>query len=246
MTPRETEGIPHHLIDIVSPSRAFTVSDYQSKGRKVIEKILARGNVPILCGGTGLYIRAIVDGLVIPEVPPNPRLRKELESLSAPKLYSMLRKLDPGRSKQIDKHNPRRLIRAIEIAKKLGRVPPLKFHPFRGEVLIIGVKKTKPQLKRLIHTRLSKRLKSGMVSEVRGLHQSGVSWKRLEGFGLEYREIARFLQGRLTKAECVSELEQNINRYAKRQMTWFGHDTRVRWITKKSGALRLASFFLKS
>jgi len=244
VTPRETKGVPHHLLDVASPKRTFTVSDYQRMARKKIEKILKMDKLPILCGGTGLYLRAIVDGLVIPEVAPNPTLRKKLEKLPTAKLYTMLRSLDRRRAAQIDRKNPRRLIRAIEIAKQLGRVPPLQFAPFEGKVLIIGVKKTRAELSRLIRVRLLKRFGMGMIEEVRALHAEGVSWKKLESFGLEYRNIAHFLRGTITKSELFSKLEHDINQYAKRQMTWFGRDERVCWITKKGEALRLASRFL--
>lgn len=245
ITRREMERIPHHLLDIAGPARIFSVAQYQRRTRTVLNSIYRRGKLPILCGGTGLYIRSIVDGIVIPEVSPDRRLRNRLNTLPVAKLYTILKKLDPARAKTIDRKNPRRLVRAIEIAKKLGSVPPLSFRPFEGEVLILGIKKTREELKPLIRARLIKRLRNGMVTEVKRLHEQGLSWKRLEDLGLEYRYTARYLKKNITRAELLSVLEYAINQYAKRQMTWFRKDKRIHWVSKKNEAERLVSRFLK-
>lgn len=244
VTKKEMEGIPHHLLDVESPRPTFTVSHYQRMARKAIEKIIGKNKLPILCGGTGLYVRSVVDGLVIPEVPPNFLLRKKLNKLPTSTLFKTLCSLDPIRAKQIDRQNPRRLVRAIEIVKHLGKVPPLTFVPFDGEILIIGVSKTKKEQKNLIHARLIKRFRLGMIAEVQKLHTHGITWKRLESFGLEYRDIARYLQGKITKQELYTELEGNINRYAKRQMTWFKRDVRIHWVKSNKHAIQLVKRFL--
>ena len=195
ITKKEMRGIPHHLLDVASPKKIFTVTQYRKLAIRAIDKILKIGKLPILCGGTGFYIQAVVDGLVIPKVPPDWKLRKKLEKKSVEELYKILKKLDPKRASTIDKKNPRRLIRAIEIVKKTGKpIPALKISPLPYPVLMLGVKKSSAELKKLIEKRLVKRLKQGMISEVKKLHNSGVSWKRLDDLGLEYRWLSRYLR----------------------------------------------------
>lgn len=228
------KGIPHHLLDVASPKQVFTVSKYKTLAEKALEDIWRRGKLPIVCGGTGLYIRAIVDNLAIPEVPPDKKLREKLEKKSAEELFAMLKKLDPRRAGEIDVKNPRRLIRAIEIAKHLGNVPPLSLKQRQDcEILEIGIAPKSEELKNRIHKRLLSRLKSGMVEEAKNLHRNGLTWKRMEDLGLEYRFLARYLQNKITKKEMIDELEREIWRYTKRQMTWFKKDKRIRWLANK-------------
>src|SRR3989344_8669425 len=125
ITEKEMAGVPHHLLDVVTPKRRFTVVEYQTLAREKIAEIFSRGHLPIICGGTGFYISALVDGTVLPDVPPNPKLRAHLKKETSETLFNMLLKLDPRRAKTIDPKNSRRLIRAIEIVKALGKVPPL-------------------------------------------------------------------------------------------------------------------------
>jgi len=246
VTKKEMQGIPHYLLDVASPKRRFTVTQYRKLTLGAINKIFKKGKVPILCGGTGFYIQAIVDGILIPEVPPDWELRKKLEKKSVEKLYKILKKLDPKRAKKIDKKNPRRLIRALEIVIKTKRpVPVLKKKPLPCPVLMLGVKRNSRTLKKLIKTRLSKRLKNGMVAEVKRLKKSGVSWKRLEEFGLEYRWIAKFLQKKISFSEMIEKLQKDIEHFAKRQMTWFKKDKRIHWIKNQRETEKLVKKFLK-
>jgi tRNA dimethylallyltransferase len=244
ITKKEMANIPHHLLDVANPKvspdspNGFTVAKYQKLAFEAIKKILAKGKLPIICGGTGLYIQTLVDNLIIPEVKPNQKLRKELEKKSITELASILKKLDTRRWREIDKNNPRRLIRAIEIATELGKVPKLGPNPNPNYQFIqIGLNPGPKILRARIHARLLKRLRSGMIGEVRRLHEQGVSWKKLENFGLEYRYIAYFLQNKMNKSEMLEKLEYEINQYAKRQMTWFKRDTRIHWFTSQQKAL---------
>lgn len=235
ITKKEMKGIPHHLLDVVSPKTRFTVAQYQKKANKTIKEILKRNKLPILCGGTGFYLQSVIDGITIPKVKPDWNLRKQLEKKSNQQLFNQLKKLDSERAKFIDKNNKRRLIRAIEISKSLKKpIPPIKK---QGEYdcLIIGIKKEKNELKNLIHKRLIKRLKQGMIKEVKELKKSSISWKRLEEFGLEYRHISFYLQNKISYQEMVEQLEKEIVRYSKRQMTWFKKDKRINWIENKGG-----------
>lgn len=238
------EGIAHYLLDVAHPKRKFTVVQYRKLAQKAIEKIFKKGKIPIICGGTGFYIQSLIDGISIPEVKPDWKLRKKLEKKSTKELYQILKKLDPKRAKTIDKENPRRLIRAIEIAKKIGKVPILKKNPLCYLVLMIGIKKEKKELSSLIKKRLLKRLKQGMIEEVKKLRKSGISFKRLEEFGLEYRQIARFLQKKISKNEMIKNLQKDIEHFAKRQMTWFKKDKRIIWIKNFKEAEKLTKDFL--
>jgi len=238
------KGIPHHLLDVASPKRRFSVAQYQKMAFRAIKKIQQKGKVPILCGGTGFYIRTVVDGIIIPEVKPDWKLRKKLEKKSNEELFKILKKLDANRAKNIDKFNPRRLIRAIEIVKKTKKpVPILKYRP-KFNVLLIGIKKSPKELKNLIAKRLKKRLKRGMIGEVKKLRKSGLSWKRLEEFGLEYRWIARYLQKKMGYKEMVEKLQKDIEHFAKRQMTWFKRNPRIHWIKNQKETERLIKKFL--
>ena len=246
ITKKEMQGIPHYLLDVASPKRRFTVAQYRNLALKAINKIFRKDKIPILCGGTGFYIRAVVDGIVIPEVKPDWRLRSNLNKLSAAELYQKLKKLDPKRAKTIERKNKRRLIRAIEIVIKTKKpVPALKKNPLPYPVLMIGIKKEKKELSSLIRKRLLRRLKRGMIAEVKKLKKSGLSWKRLEEFGLEYRWVARFLQKKLNYQEMLKKLQKDIEHFAKRQMTWFKKEKRIQWIKNQKETEKLIEKFLK-
>ena len=247
ITKKEMRGVTHHLLDVASPKRRFTVAQYRKLALGAINQIFKKGKITIICGGTGFYIQAVIDGLVIPPVAPDWQLRKKLEKKSIKELYKMLKKIDPRRAKTIEKENPRRLIRAIEIVMKTKKPVPIlekKLLPY--PILMIGIKKDPEELKILIKKRLLKRVGQGMVEEVKKLHKSGVSWKRLEDFGLEYRWVARYLQrsGLLGRSDLLAYLRKDIEHYAKRQMTWFKKDKRIYWIKNRKEAEKLVKKFL--
>lgn len=246
ITKKEMQGIPHYLLDVASPKIKFTVAQYKKLALEAINKIHKKGKVPFLVGGTGFYIQTVVDGIVIPEVKPDWKLRKKLEKKSAQELFSMLKELDPKRAKTIEKENPRRLIRAIEIVIKTKKpVPLFKKKPPKFDVLILGIKKPQEELKELIKKRLLKRLKQGMTAEVEKLKKSGLSWKRLEEFGLEYRFVAQYVQEKLTREQMLQKLQKEIEHFAKRQMTWFKRDKRIKWIQTQKQAEKLIKNFLR-
>lgn len=237
------KGIPHHLLDVASPKKIFTVSQYQKLAEKIIKDILKRGKIPIICGGTGLYINSIIYNIKFPEVPPQPKLRKKLEKFSTEKLFQKLRELDTRRAENIDKNNRRRLIRALEIILTTKSPVPLFATTADYDALLIGIKKSAEELKKLIAKRLKKRLKIGMIKEVENLHKNGVSWKRLDNLGLEYRYVSRYLRGLMTKREMFQTLEKEIYRYAKRQMTWFKKDPSIYWVLNDKQAENLTRKF---
>ena len=229
VTKREMLGVPHRLLDIASPKRKMTVVQYERLATRAIRDILKRGKVPIICGGTGFYIDAVLTDSSFPAVAPNLKLRKELEKLSLEKLFKTLLKLDPVRAKEIDAKNSRRLIRAIEIAKALGSVPVGAPVAELYDTLYIGLTLPKEKLAERIHIRLITRMKRGMIAEAKRLREEGLSWKRMDSLGLEYRFLAQLLQNKITKDKMLELLEIAIRQYAKRQMVWFKKNEKIRW-----------------
>jgi tRNA dimethylallyltransferase len=224
ITKKEMRGIPHHLLDVAHPRRAFSVAQYKKLADKAIKDIVKRNKTPIIVGGTGFYIDAVVFDRQLPAVKPNKELRKKLEKVSLEKLQKQLQQLDPERYDTIDIHNRVRLIRALEIVEAIGKVPTaLKLRGASPKYDIRWIYLDFPDdvLKQRIHDRLLKRMKQGMVKEVEQLHAQGLSWKRLEALGLEYRFVAQYLQSKLSKPELLTQLETAIWHYAKRQRTWF-------------------------
>lgn len=223
ITKREMKRVPHHLLDVASPKRVFSVTQYKKLADKDIKDILKRGKTPIICGGTGFYIDAVIYDQNFPEVKPNKTLRKQLEKLSLEELSTKLQVLDAERFETIDSKNKVRLVRAIEIATALGSVPLRQAEGKQSKYDVEWIYLDLPDevLKNRIHDRLLKRMKTGMVKEVENLHKEGVSWKRLESLGLEYRYLALYLQGKLSRTEMLTQLEMAIWHYAKRQRTWF-------------------------
>lgn len=224
------KGIPHHLIDVADPKKEYNVSHFVRDAKKAIKDISSRGKLPIICGGTGMWIDALIYGWQLPQVKPNFKLRKRLEKMATSKLVLRLKKIDPQRSKNIDKNNRRRVIRAVEIVMATGRAtPPLITSP-QYDAKFIGISAGKNDLDKKIYHRLIKRISQGMTEEVKRLHQRGLSWKRLDNFGLEYRYVARFLRGFITKDQMLDQLFSQSKKYAKRQMTWFKKNKEINWI----------------
>lgn len=249
VTKKEMMGITHHLLDVANPKTKFSVAKYKILAEKAIKKIFSQGKIPIICGGSGFYIQAVIDGIVLPEIKPDWHLRKKLEKETVEQLFKKLKKLDPQRAKNIDSQNKRRLIRALEIVTKTKKpTPKIQINPLPYPILIIGIKKEKEELKKLIATRLKKRMKQGMVAETRKLKNQGLSWKRLEEFGLEYKWTTRFLQNKISKEEMIEKLQKDIEQFSRRQMTWFlamdKPKKRIHWIKNYKEAEKLTREFL--
>lgn len=240
VTKKEMVGIPHHLLDIASPKRVYTVSDFVSDAARAIDDIRSRGKTPIICGGTGFYIDALLYGIALPGVPPNLPLRKKLLALPAEKLYAMLRKRDPKRAEDIHPNNKFRIVRALEIIEALGKVPKLEKPTLRYDAKIYGIQTDRKTLEEKIYKRLISRIKGGMIKEVSDLHKAGLSWSRMDALGLEYRHIARHLRGKTTKEEMTAELYRHICNYAKRQATWFKRNKDITWLTPEQLVKRFA------
>jgi tRNA dimethylallyltransferase len=230
---REMKSIPHHLLDVCDPKKAYNADQFKRDGQKTIADIVSRGKLPIICGGTGFYIDALVWDESFPAVKPDQKLRKALAQKTTEALMKMVTKLDPRRAKSLDPYNKVRIIRAIEVAKALGKVPPVK-RKKKYETLFIGLTTDRETLRKRIHDRLLKRIDAGMVEEVKKLRKHGVTWKRLHALGLEYRHVALYLQKKLSKEEMLDKLEWDIFHYSKRQMAWFKRNKYIKWLSLDS------------
>jgi len=230
ITPEEMEGVPHHMLDVVDPGEPYSVAQFQQGAYAAIAAILARGNTPFLVGGTGLYLRAVAEGYIFHEAPPDPALRARLESLPTEALREKL--TAQGVPLDVDAWNNRpRLVRLIEKLEN-GEDPHAEAERQpRCDVLTLGVTYPREVVCRRIDDRLIARLDAGMVEEVAGLRAQGVSDAFLEGLGLEYRYILRFLTGAIPSKEAlIDELGRAIKRFAKRQVSWFKKDKDVHWL----------------
>ena len=236
------KNIPHYCIDYVNPKKQYSASLFKRDAEKAISDILKRGKLPILCGGTGHWIDAVVYNQVLPEVKPNKKLRASLEKKSATELFKQLSKLDPSRSKNIDRFNKRRLIRALEIIISTGSpVPKLTANhsTLFTNVIWLGIQTKQEDLYKKIEKRLKQRLKDGMILEVIKLKKQGLSFKKLESFGLEYRFISLYLQKKLTYDEMFTQLLYAIKHYSKRQLTWWKRNKKIRWIKNYTQAVKI-------
>lgn len=231
ITEDEMRGIKHYLLDVIDPENKFSVIDFKRLGEKAIEEIKSKGKIPVICGGTGFYIQNLVDDISLPEVKPNEVLRKELDEKSTQDLFEILYKLDPSYADKIDKNNKRKLIRAIEIVKEIGKVPEVKRVETKYKTIFIGLTLPSDLLKERIINRLNKRIEQGMVEEVMELNKSGLSFERMDELGLEYRYIGKFLQKEMSFDDMKEKLKTEIWHYSKRQLTWFKKDKRIVWFS---------------
>ncbi len=245
VTKAEQRHVPHHLLDIASPKKLYTVADFVRDGKRILKEIHQRGNIPVVVGGTGFWIDALLTGQALPSVPPDPLLRKKLAKWTTNALVRKLQKLDTRRLKNIDTKNRVRLIRALEIVLRSGKPVPTPQRTQAYNVLWFSIDPGKDTLQKNIHRRLHARFRQGMVGEVKKLLKAGVPKKRLLDFGLEYRYITLYLQGKLTKEEMVKKLEHEIQQYAKRQRTWFKRNREIHWVHSPAQALRLAKEWMK-
>ena len=231
----ERRRVPHHLIDVAEPEENWSLARFKQAAEAAIREIQARGRIPLLVGGTGLYIRAVVEGFTIPAVPPDHELRRRLEESEqhAPgTLYARLAVVDPAAAARIHPRNARRLIRALEVFARTGR--PISTLQERGEpvgrTLQIGLTMAREALYRAIDDRVDGQIAAGLVEEVRGLLARGYAPSLPSMTGLGYKEIAAHLDGGIPLEETIRTLKRNTRRFAKRQYTWFRADPRIRWI----------------
>ena len=220
ITEKEMRDVPHHMLSVYDLDEEVSVARFARDASPIVRDILTRGKTPIICGGTGQYIDALIFDTPIPEVPPDQILRNELEALDTESLVERLRTADPDRLAAIDAHNRVRLIRALEITTHVGKVPPLPKPHFVYDVDFYLMHIERTYLKTRVEKRLEKRLGLGMIEEVQQIMKRGYSHEAMKKFGLEYVCIGKYLEGRLTLEEMKEDLIRMTMRYAKRQVTW--------------------------
>ncbi len=233
VTPAERALVPHHLLDIADPRHPYSVAQFQHAAILALNDILLRGRVPFLVGGSPHYIQAVVDNLAMPQVPPQPELRAALERRSLADLLEQLAELDPLSAATIDRNNPRRVQRALEVSLVTGR--PFSEQRVAGQplydALLLGISWPRTELYTRIDARIDERMQQGLVQEVMHLLDQGLTHERLDALGLEYRFVSRLLRGEFTdEAEMVQRLKYATHDFVRRQLTWFRKDARIQWI----------------
>lgn len=226
VTKQEQKEIKHHLIDVLDPEEKFSVADFQKLALGAIDDIISRKKMPFLVGGTALYIYSIIDNYKITDVAPDKNLREELSK----KILQELQAMVPKNTLNADDYkNPRRLIRAIEKLKSGSAIDPKKGKP-KYDNIILGINIAREELYKKIDKRVDERLKQGMIEEVKNLRKQGVTDEWLISLGLEYKWITEYLLGKWKKEEMIEKLKFAIHAFARRQMTWFRKDKKIKWV----------------
>jgi tRNA dimethylallyltransferase len=230
----DQRAIPHHLLDLADPDEAFTVADWLSLARTIVAEVATRGRLPLLVGGTGLYVSALLDGYDIASQPWSPELRErlsaELETEGLAALAERQGRLDPAAAEHIDLRNPRRVLRALERAEAGGGPQQPRATPYPGRLAMIGISRPRAELYRRIDARAEALFESGLVDEVQALLAAG---HRADSAALSshgYAEAVRYLAGELTLEQAIEVTARRTRQYAKRQLTWFRRDPRIVWI----------------
>jgi len=237
--PADRARVPHHLIGVVDPDEPFNVARFQELAWAAIDGIAARGTVPLLVGGTGLYVKAVVDGFLFPWEGASPDIRRDLEdearNLGAPALHARLEEVDPVAARRIHPNDARRIIRALEVYVTTGRPISEMWRKGRGKLrvdrlIMIGLVRDRESLYARIDRRSELMVEQGLVEETARLLERGYEKALTAGQALGYREIVQYLWGRCSLEEAINLIKKNTRRYAKRQLTWFRADPRIEWI----------------
>lgn len=232
-TAAEQSLAPHHLIDVCRPDETLTLGEYQRQAYRIIESVQAKGHLPILIGGTGQYVRAIVEGWGIPEVAPHPELRRALERTGGPELSRWLHTLDPVAADKLDPRNVRRVIRALEVTLVKGRpmselqrkTPP----PY--QIRTLGLHLDREALYQRIDDRVDQMMSAGLLSETAALREAGYDRRLPAMSGLGYRQLWSHLEGELSLEEAVERVKFETHRFARQQATWFrADDPKIHWL----------------
>ena len=245
-------SLSHHLIDIVDPSETFSLAVFQSLAFAAIEDISRRGKLPLLVGGSGLYVWSVLEGWHIPEVPPDPDFRQQMERVAstegAQSLHQRLQELDPASAGRIDPRNVRRVIRALEVCQGTG-MPfsqlQAKGTP-RSDSVILGLTASRDELYRRIDSRVDAMMDQGLVEEARGLAQQGYRFDLPAMSSVGYRQIGQFLQGQMGLAAAVQQTKFETHRFARHQYAWFRlKDPRIHWIDLQRDIVKEASALIE-
>lgn len=241
------DNVPHYLIDFLRPNQDFSVAEFQRRANRRIKEIQRRGKLPIMVGGTGLYIKSVVDNMNIPKVKANQNLRDSLETRDNEELWHLLGRMDPGALKVVDPQNKRRIIRALEVCILTGK-------PFSQqrrlskplfETLQIGIRVPRKELHERISSRVDQMIESGLIEEVKNLRKRGFEWGDPGMSGIGYKEIGNYIRGEMDLREATELLRRDTRRYARRQETWFRRDHRIKWVDNRSQAHKLVKEFLE-
>ena len=239
----EMQGIKHYMLDVVMPDETFNVAKYKSMAESAIEEILKKGKVPIIVGGTGLYVNTLVDGIEFADVPGDDEYRNELIEKGyregAMSIYKELEKVDSESAKKIDPNNIRRVARALEIYKVTGKTKTQLDIESRKEVKydyrLFGMEWDRETLYNRIDLRVDKMIEAGLIDEVRNVTEKfKISNTAVQGLG--YKEVIEFLNGNISYEEMIEKLKLETRHYAKRQLTWFRRDKRIKWIKPDENA----------
>lgn len=240
-TKEEMQGITHYMIDVIEPTENFNVAKYKEMAEECIEKILAKGKLPIIVGGTGLYVSTLTNGIEFSEIEKDEKYRKELEDIAEQEngidiLFEQLKKIDPEAANIIEKNNVRRVIRALEIFKVTGKTKTQldreSIKELKYDYRIFGMLWDRQELYDRIDKRVDIMLDMGLLEEVEKLNEKGFSATAIQGLG--YKEIIEYLDKEITLDEAIEKLKQETRRYAKRQMTWFKRDKKIVWLDAKN------------
>jgi tRNA dimethylallyltransferase len=233
---QELALIPHHFIDIIYPNESFSLAQYQELATNAINSIARRQKIPFLVGGSGQYVRVVLEGWGIPRVPPNPGLRRNLEERVAgggvDEIYRQLEQTDPAAADRVDRYNPRRVIRALEVARGSdalnGRYQAERAQPFRS--LVIGLTRDRDELYRRIDARVDNMIEQGLVEEVKKLMNMGYGLNLPAMSGIGYRQIGMYLEGGMTLETAIQQIKFESHRFVRQQYNWFSpKDDRIRW-----------------
>jgi tRNA dimethylallyltransferase len=234
LRPQERAGVPHHLLDIWDVTKSASVSEYQELARAAVGEIRSRGRVPILVGGSGLYVRAVIDNLTFPGTDPRlrDRLEGELAEVGPAALHARLASLDPAAAAAILPGNGRRIVRALEVVELSGQPFSATLPGYESvyETIQIGLSVPRPELDQRIADRVSRIWQAGFVDEVRGLAEAGLRDGRTASRALGYAQVLRYLAGEWSQEQAVEETVRATRRFARRQESWFRRDPRIGWL----------------
>ncbi|MFW5992327.1 MAG: tRNA (adenosine(37)-N6)-dimethylallyltransferase MiaA [Halanaerobiaceae bacterium] len=232
------KNIPHHLIDIIDPDQEFSVADYQQKVDKIIPDIYAQNKIPIMVGGTGLYIQAVIEGFILPEMEKDEELRqnlrKEAKEYGNEYVHNKLKEIDPTLAEKLHPNDLRRVIRGIEIYFQTGKtktyfVKKQAESDNRYRALKIGLKRNREELYRRINDRVDAMIEAGLIEEVKEIRENFNNISKTAGQALGYKEIFAYLEGDYSLQEAIRLIKRNTRHFAKRQITWFKRDENILW-----------------
>jgi tRNA dimethylallyltransferase len=241
------DKIPHYIMDFLPPEETYTASQWRDAALRAIKGITKRGNLPIVVGGTGLYISSVIDNYVFPNVPPHPQLREAYESKNVEELAKMLLALDPGAVNVVDLQNKRRVVRALEVVTFTGR----RFTELRvrGEPLVdafqVGIYWPQEELYRRVDGAVDRMVDDGLIDEVRALRKRGLAWDSPAMSAIGYQDLASYLKGDKPLEDVIKLIKTRTRHYTKRQRTWFKRDPRIRWARNREEAVEWVRDWLR-